>query len=135
MSISNDINQLPNSGPLTGNELIVGQQGSEGVLMTLYEALSLPAPIIAAAPTAFTPTVIDDVQIDLTWTGTGDNYIIQFCRQNDQAWINLYSGVATSYSSIELYGSENYFYRLKSQVTGEFDSEWVITDATTLPPP
>lgn len=135
MSIIEDINQIPPAGPLTGNELVVGVQDGNGVLMTLYQALSLPAPVIAATPTAFTATAISDVQIDLTWSGSGDNYIVEFCRENNGAWIENYNGPATSYSSLDLYGDENYFYRVKSQKTGEFDSAWAYADATTLTPP
>lgn len=134
MSIGNEINQLPIAGPLTGNELIVGQQDANGVRMTLYQALSLGTITIAAAPTAFTATAISASEINLSWTSTGDNFILEMNRDNSGAWQEIYSGATASYNNIELYQEENYFYRVKSQKAGEFDSEWAYVNATTLTP-
>lgn len=114
-----------------GSEFLIVEKDGVIMRLPLYLGITIPAPVIAAAPTAFTPTVISDVQIDLAWTGTADNYIIERCRENDGNWIPVYSGLTASFSDTDLYGEEQYNYRIKSQVIGQFDSPWVYTVATT----
>ena len=119
---------------LTGEEWVIIEQ--DGVLckVKLYKFLSFPTPTIAAAPTSFLATVVSDTEIDLTWSGSADNYVLESCRDNDRAWVEIYSGATAAYSNIELTGEEHYYYRVKSQVTGEFDSDWATTDETTDAP-
>lgn len=127
--------QLPILDNPDGSEFLIVEKDGVPMKLPLYLAVGIPAPVIAAAPTSFTPTVVDHEQIDLTWSGTADNFIIERCRENDGAWQQIYSGATASFSDTELYPEEHYYYRLKSQVTGEFDSEWVLTDETTDPAP
>lgn len=128
-------NSLPILYEPDGSEFLIIEKDGAPMKMPLYLALNLPAPTIAAAPTAFTPTVISDSEIDLAWTGSADNYILERCRENDNAWQEIYSGATAAYSDLELYGEEHYYYRVKSQVTGEFDSPWTLCDDTTDPIP
>lgn len=127
-------NLLPQVEP-TGNELVVAQQDSETVAIPLYKALALAPPTIAAVPTGFTATAISDTEIDLAWSGSGDNYIAEYNREDNNSWQKLYSGATASFSVTDLYGDEHYYFRVKSQVTGEYDSDWVYADETTLSPP
>ena len=127
-----DLNTLPEAEPLTGTEFIPLLQNGIWVLGRLGDVLNLPIPTIAAAPTAFTATAIDANQIDLTWTGSGDNYVLESNRGNNgDAWLEIYSGSTASYSDTPLAGEETYYYRVKSQVTSEVDSIWTLTDETT----
>lgn len=124
-------NSIPLAAALTGNELVIMEQDGVPVKAPLFLVINLPAGTIAAAPTAFTPTVIDHTEIDLAWTGVADNYILESCREDNGAWQEIYSGATAAFNNTDLYGSEDYYYRVKSQVTGEYDSEWVYTNATT----
>lgn len=124
-------NQFPLAGVLTGNELVIGVQDGNDVKMPLYQALSLGTITIASVPTAFTATAADSNQIDLSWSGSADNYIVEWCRENSGAWVPIFSGSGTSFSHTELFAEEAYYYRLKAENTGEFDSDWVYVNETT----
>ena len=115
---------------LTGEEYVIIEQ--EGVLckVKLYKLLSFPTPVIAAAPTSFVATAVSDVQINLTWSGSATNYVVESCRDYDRAWQEIYSGATASYSNTDLLGGEHYYYRVKSQEVGKFDSDWGYTDET-----
>jgi hypothetical protein len=127
-----DLNTLGQAEPLTGFEQIPLLQNGIWVLGRLADVLNLTPPTIAAAPTAFTATAFDANQIDLTWTGTADNYIVESNRgDNGDAWVEIYSGSTASYSDTLLAPEETYYYRVKSQVASEVDSIWTLTDETT----
>jgi hypothetical protein len=127
-----DLNTLSEAEPLTGTEFIPLLQNGIWVLGRLADVLNLAPPTIAAAPTAFTATAFDSNQIDLTWSGSADNYIVESNRgDNGDAWTEIYSGATASYSDELLFPEETYYYRVKSQVTGEVDSIWTLTDETT----
>ena len=127
-----DLNTLGQAEPLTGLEQLPLLQNGIWVLGRLADVLNLTPPTIATAPTAFAAVAFDESQIDLTWTGSGDNYIIESNRgDNGDAWVEIYSGATASYSNTLLFPEETYYYRLKSQVTGEADSDWVLTNETT----
>lgn len=127
-----DLNTLGQAEPLTGLEQLPLLQNGIWVLGRLADVLNLTPPTIATAPTAFAAVAFDESQIDLTWTGSGDNYIVESNRgDNGDAWVEIYSGATASYSDTLLFPEETYYYRLKSQVTGEADSDWVLTNETT----
>jgi hypothetical protein len=127
-----DLNTLSEAEPLTGEEFLPLLQNGIWVLGRLADVLNLATPTIAAAPTAFSAVAFDESQIDLTWSGSGDNYIVESNRgDNGDAWVEIYSGSTASYSDTLLFPEETYYYRLKSQVAGEVDSDWVLTDETT----
>lgn len=128
-------NNLPILEDPDGSEFLIIEKDGVAMKLPIYLAISLPAPTIAAAPTAFTPTVISGTEIDLAWTGTADNFIVERCRENDGAWQEIYSGATAAFSDTDLYGDEHYYYRVKAQVIGEFDSPWALTDDTTDPIP
>ncbi len=127
-----DLNTLGQAEPLTGLEQLPLLQNGIWVLGRLADVLNLTPPTIATAPTAFAAVAFDANQIDLTWTGSGDNYIVESNRgDNGDAWVEIYSGATASFSDTLLFPEETYYYRLKSQVTGEADSDWVLTNETT----
>lgn len=127
-----DLNTLGQAEPLTGLEQIPLLQNGIWVLGRLADILNLTPPTIATAPTAFAGVAFDESQIDLTWTGSADNYVLQSNRgDNGDAWVEIYSGATASFSDTLLFPEETYYYRVKSQVTGEADSEWVLTNETT----
>jgi hypothetical protein len=127
-----DLNTLGQAEPLTGFEQLPLLQNGIWVLGRLADVLNLATPTIATAPTAFAAVAFDESQIDLTWTGSGDNYIVESNRgDNGDAWVEIYSGATASYSDTLLFPEETYYYRVKSQVTGEADSDWVLTNETT----
>ena len=126
---------IPPAEPLTGYEQIPMIQDGQWVLAPLYTILNFPAPTLTATPTAFTATVISDSEIDLTWTSGAANFVLERCRENDQAWQQIYSGASNSFSDTLLYGDETYYYRVNAQDPGEFPSEWATTNATTDPLP
>jgi len=127
-----DLNTLGQAEPLTGFEQLPLLQNGIWVLGRLADVLNLATPTIAAAPTAFAGVAFDESQIDLTWTGSGDNYIVESNRgDNGDAWVEIYSGATASYSDTLLFPEETYYYRVKSQVAGEADSDWVLTNETT----
>jgi len=127
-----DLNTLGQAEPLTGLEQLPLLQNGIWVLGRIADVLNLTPPTIATAPTAFAAVAFDESQIDLTWTGSGDNYIVESNRgDNGDAWVEIYSGATASYSDTLLFPEETYYYRLKSQVTGEADSDWVLTNETT----
>jgi hypothetical protein len=127
-----DLNTLGQAEPLTGFEQLPLLQNGIWVLGRLADVLNLATPTIAAAPTAFAAVAFDESQIDLTWTGSGDNYIVESNRgDNGDAWVDIYSGATPSYSDTLLFPEETYYYRVKSQVAGEADSDWVLTNETT----
>lgn len=131
-------NSLPILYSPDGSEYLIVEKDGINYRMPLYLALDLPAPVIAASPTGFTATTFDHVQIDLAWTGTADNYIVERSRElgdPESPWQEVYNGTGTSFSDTDLYPSEHYFYRLKAQVTGEHDSPFVYADDTTDPAP
>ena len=130
----NELNNLPDAGPLDGTELVPVLQNGIWCKAPLYLVIDLPAPTITAAPGSFTATAIDDTQIDLTWTGIGD-YVLQSCRGNDGAWVTIYEGTTASFSDTGLYGDETYYYRVNDTDTGEFTSAWSLTNETTPTPP
>ena len=119
---------------LTGEEWVIIEQEGQLCKVKLYKLLSFPTPVIEPTPTAFTATALDDVQIDLTWSGSGSNYVLESCRDNDRAWVQIYSGATASFSDTGLTGDEHYYYRVKAQGS-DFDSDWVYTDETTLSAP
>lgn len=127
-----DLNTLGQAEPLTGLEQIPLLQNGIWVLGRLADILNLTPPTIATAPTAFAGVAFDESQIDLSWSGSGDNYIVESNRgDNGDAWVEIYSGATASYNDTLLFPEETYYYRVKSQVTGEADSEWVLTNETT----
>jgi hypothetical protein len=127
-----DLNTLGQAEPLTGLEQIPLLQNGIWVLGRLADVLNLTPPTIATAPTAFAAVAFDESQIDLTWSGSGDNYIVESNRgDNGDAWVEIYSGATASYSNTLLFPEETYYYRVKSQVAGESDSDWVLTNETT----
>ena len=128
-----DLTNLADAAPLDGTELVAMLQGGVWVKAPLYFAVSIPTPVITAVPTAFTGTAISDVQIDLAWTGLA-TFILQRCRENDGAWVTIYTGTTASFSDPDLFGDETYYYRVNDTDTGEFTSDWATTNATTLGP-
>ena len=127
-----DLNTLGQAETLTGLEQLPLLQNGIWVLGRLADVLNLATPTIAAAPTAFTAVAFDESQIDLTWSGSGDNYIVESTRgDSGDAYVEIYSGATASYSDTLLFPEETYYYRVKSQVTGEADSDWVLTNETT----
>ena len=120
---------------LTGEELVLIEQDGQMCQVKLYKLLSFPTPVVAAIPTAFVAAAVDYQEIGLTWSGSATNYVLESCRDNDRAWAQIYSGATASFNETGLSGDEHYYYRLKAQVTGEFDSDWVYTDETTPTPP
>jgi hypothetical protein len=127
-----DLNTLGEAEPLTGFEQLPLLQNGIWVLGRLADVLNLATPTIAAAPTAFAAVAFDESQIDLTWSGSADNYIVESNRgDNGDAWVEIYSGSTASYSDTLLFPEETYYYRVKSQVAGEADSDWVLTNETT----
>ena len=126
-----DLNNLPVFETLTGNELVPVQQAGIWGLIPLYVVLNTSAGTITSAPTAFTATAISDSQIDLSWSGSGSNYVLEYNRDNDGAWAQIYSGATASFSHTLLYPEETYYYRVKQQAPPNFDSGWVLTNETT----
>ena len=127
-----DLNTLGQAEPLTGLEQIPLLQNGIWVLGRLADVLNLTPPTIATAPTAFAAVAFDANQIDLTWTGSGDNYIVESTRgDSGDSYVEIYSGATASFSDTLLFPEETYYYRLKSQVIGEADSDWVLTNETT----
>ena len=129
-----NLNNLPDADDLDGTELIPVLQNGVWCKAELARVLALPTPTFAATPTAFTATVISYGQIDLTWSGSGTNYILQRNRENSGAWVTIYSGSTASFDDDTLYTGEHYYYRVKAQDTGDSDSDWAFTDATTDAP-
>lgn len=127
-----DLNTLGQAEPLTGLEQLPLLQNGIWVLGRLADVLNLTPPTIATAPTAFAAVAFDESQIDLTWTGSADNYVLESTRgDSGDSYVEIYSGATASYSDTLLFPEETYYYRLKSQVTGEADSDWVLTNETT----
>jgi hypothetical protein len=127
-----DLNTLGEAEPLTGFEQLPLLQNGIWVLARLADVLNLATPTIATAPTAFAAVAFDESQIDLTWSGSADNYVVESNRgDNGDAWVEIYSGATASYSDTLLFPEETYYYRVKSQVAGEADSDWVLTNETT----
>lgn len=128
------LDNLPDAGELDGTELVPVLQNGIWCKAQLARVLALPTPTFASNPTSFVATVISDTQIDLTWSGSGTNYILQRNRENDGAWATIYSGATASFDDTGLYQAEHYYYRVKAQGSGVFDSDWVFVDATTDAP-
>jgi hypothetical protein len=127
-----DLNTLGQAEPLTGFEQLPLLQNGIWVLGRLADVLNLATPTIAAAPTAFAAVAFDESQIDLSWTGSADNYVLESTRgDSGDSYVQIYSGATASYSDTLLFPEETYYYRVKSQVTGEADSDWVLTNETT----
>jgi hypothetical protein len=127
-----DLNTLGQAEPLTGFEQLPLLQNGIWVLGRLADVLNLATPTIAAAPTAFAAVAFDESQIDLTWSGSADNYVLESTRgDSGDSYVQIYSGATASYSDTLLFPEETYYYRVKSQVTGEADSDWVLTNETT----
>lgn len=129
-----DLATLGDAGPLDGTELVAMLQNGVWVKAPLYFAVSITTPVITAVPTSFVATAISDVQIDLTWSGLGA-FILQRCRENDGAWVTIYTGATASFSDTDLFGDETYYYRVNDTDTGEFTSDWATVNETTLTPP
>lgn len=128
------LDNLPDAGTLDGTELVPVQQNGIWCKAQLSRVLALPTPTFISDPIAFTATAISDTEIDLTWSGSGSNYILERCRGNDGAWVEIYSGATASFSDTGLYPGESYYYRVKGQGAGNFDSNWVYANATTDEP-
>ena len=127
------INDLPDAGTLTGLEFVAVLQDGIEVKTQIYKILAVTPATVTATPTAFTATGISETEIDLAWTGAGDNYILE--RSFDESSYNeIYSGATASFSDTGLYSDNEYWYRVKAQFTGQIDSEWIIISGTTLPP-
>lgn len=127
-----DLNTLGQAEPLTGLEQLPLLQNGIWVLGRLADVLNLTPPTIATAPTAFAAVAFDESQIDLTWSGSADNYVLESTRgDSGDSYVEIYSGATASYSDTLLFPEETYYYRVKSQVTGEADSDWVLTNETT----
>jgi hypothetical protein len=127
-----DLNTLGQAEPLTGFEELPLLQNGIWVLGRLADVLNLATPTIAAAPTAFAAVAFDESQIDLTWSGSADNYVLESTRgDSGDSYVQIYSGATASFSDTLLFPEETYYYRVKSQVTGEADSDWVLTNETT----
>jgi len=127
-----DLNTLGQAEPLTGLEQLPLLQNGIWVLGRLADVLNLTPPTIATAPTAFAAVAFDQSRIDLTWSGSADNYIVESNRgDNGDAWVEIYSGAAASFSDTLLFPEETYYYRLKAQEAGQADSDWVLTNETT----
>lgn len=129
-----DLSTLPDAGPLDGTELVAMLQGGTWVKAPLFQAISLPAPVITAVPTSFVATAIDGYEIDLTWS-SGTAFVLQRCRNNDGAWVTIYEGATAAYNDTDLYPDETYYYRVNDTGVGEFSSNWATTNETTLSPP
>ena len=129
-----DLNNLPDAGPIDGNELTPVLQNGVWCKAPLYQVVYMATPLATAEPTAFVATAISDTQINLTWSGVG-TFTLERNRDNDGAWVEIYSGVTASYNDTVLYGSEHYYYRLSAKDTGLQDSFKVLADATTLVTP
>ena len=127
-----DLNTLGQAEPLTGLEQLPLLQNGIWVLGRLADVLNLATPTIATAPTAFAAVAFDESQIDLTWSGSADNYVLESTRgDNGDSYVEIYSGATASFSDTLLFPEETYYYRVKSQVAGEADSDWVLTNETT----
>jgi len=114
-----------------GSELIAAWKDGKQVLIPFYTLQSLSAPVLAAVPSTFVATVYDSYQIDLSWTGTGTNYIIERCRDNDGLWLEIYNGSGTSFSDNGLSPECDYYYRIRAQEAGKFDSDFLYDNDTT----
>ncbi len=133
--MTNETKDLPEAAALDGTEVIAIYQGGQMVKVPLYLVLNLPTPVLTAAPTGFTATAFDDVQIDLAWTSAAANFILERNRGDNDAWEKIYEGSTVSFSDTGLTGDEHYYYRLTAQDVGEYQSPYVYADETTLSPP
>lgn len=127
------IGNLPDAETLDGTEYIAIMQNGVEVKVPLYKVLNLTPPAIST-PVTLTATVVDSYEIDLSWTGdTGgpDAYILERCRENDGAWVGIYSGTDTSYTDTDLYPEETYYYRIQITESGLLPSDWAFANATT----
>lgn len=125
------LENLPDAEPLDGTELVAVLQNGMWRKAPLSRVLVVTPIAPTADPTAFTATAIDDANIDLTWSGSGD-FVLE--RSLDESsWEQIYTGSTASFSDTLLYADNQYFYRVSAQDTGEITSDWVYTDATTLP--
>lgn len=123
-------NSLPIVDP-DGSELIVAWKDGKPVLIPFYKLQALAAPVISSDPTSFTASVFGSYQIDLAWSGSADNYVIERCRDNDGNWIEIYSGHIASFSDDTLAPECDYYYRLRAQEAGKFDSNYVFDNDST----
>jgi hypothetical protein len=127
-----DLNTLGQAEPLTGFEQLPLLQNGIWVLGRLADVLNLATPTIAAAPTAFAAVAFDANQIDLTWSGSADNYVLESTRgDSGDSYVEIYSGSTASFSDTLLFPEETYYYRLRAQEAGQADSTFVFTDETT----
>jgi len=127
------IGNLPDAEPLDGTEYIAIMQNGVEVKVPLYKVLDLTPPAISTAVT-LTATVVDSYSIDLSWTGSAggpDTYTLEWCRENDGAWIGIYSGTDTDFSDTDLYPEETYYYRISITESGLLPSDWAFANATT----
>lgn len=125
-----DFNNIPAAGPLDGTDEVIILQAGQPVRALLWKVLTFTPGTATADPTAFAATPIDDANIDLDWTAAGDNYILE--RSPDESsWQEIYNGATASFSDTDLYPDNTYNYRVKSQETGYYDSDWVYVDGTT----
>ena len=120
-----DLNTLGQAEPLTGFEELPLLQNGIWVLGRLADVLNLATPTIAAV-------AFDESQIDLTWSGSADNYVLESTRgDSGDSYVQIYSGATASYSDTLLFPEETYYYRLRAQEAGQADSIFVFTDETT----
>ena len=126
-----NFSNIPDAEALTGFEFVLMEQGGGVVKAPLYDVINTPAGTYAATPTSFVATAFDSYQIDLTWSGTADEFVLESCRDNNEAWQEIYRGATAAYSNELLYPEETYYYRVKAQVATQWDSEWATTNETT----
>lgn len=122
--------QYNEADSVDGSELVQILQGANILLVPLYKIRALTAPTIATTPVGFTATTFDFQQIDLAWTSGATNYILERSFDENQ-WLPIYSGAGNSFSDTILAADTQYFYRLKAQQAGEFDSAWTYDNDTT----
>ncbi len=129
-----NLNSLPYAEPLTGEELVVVQQGGVWCKAQLSKLLTTTPVAITATPTAFTATTINDTDIDLAWTSSAAAFTLE--RSLDESsWEQIYTGATASFSDTLLQADNQYFYRVSATDTSEIQSDWAYADATTDPAP
>jgi hypothetical protein len=117
---------------LDGSEEVIIFKNGKPFRYPLWVALDLTISIQTSIPVGFTATTLGSSSISLTWTNGATNYILE--RQLEgNAWKEIYSGSLGTFTDTLLTSSNQYFYRLKAQQTGLYDSDYATDDATTDP--
>ncbi len=124
-------NNLPIEYNPDSNVMIIALKDGQPVLIPYYKLQALSSPSIANQPTSFTATAFDSYQIDLAWTGTATNFVLERCRDNDGNWIEIYIGSTASFRDIDLSPECDYYYRVRGQEASKVDSDFATDNETT----